>query len=183
VKSYFILIFLALLPFYKLFHFDDYCFGDEDLLLVAALTIVFIIALITIVFNDLYTISFGKELFNFKPLIIGGIFFIVLFLGLKLHDKSFFKNEFQSFKIQEKEPNDVEMKLFGDATFELKTSFSNYSCYKKGTYIYKKDSLFLYITNKNYKESSIDSIYIYYKKEKLLNPKDSLLPKFLFQSK
>ncbi|TXD54075.1 MULTISPECIES: hypothetical protein [unclassified Polaribacter] len=183
IKRYFLLIFLALLPIYKLFHFDDYCFGDEDLLVVGVLTIVFVIVFITNVFNDLYTISFGKEMFNFKPLIIAGVFFTALFLGLKFHDKNFFKNEFQTFKSQKKNTNDVEIKLFGDATFEFKTTFSNYSCVQKGTYFYRKDSLFLNKTIISSKEQVFDSVYIFSKVNKLLISTDSLLPNFLLQKR
>jgi hypothetical protein len=183
IKKYFLLIFLALLPFYKLFHFDDYCFGDEDLLVVGALTIVFVVALITIVFNDLYTISYGKELFNFIPLIIAGVFFISLFLGLKLHENSLFKNEFQSFKIQQKDANTSEIKLFKNATFEYKTSFSNYNCVKKGTYFYEKDALFLNMNHKTSKETILDSAYIFNKMNNFLVPKDRFRPKFILQTR
>jgi hypothetical protein len=181
-KRHFLLIFLALLPFYKLVHFDDYCFGDEDLLVIGALTIVFVIAFIAIVFNDLYTISFGKEMFNFMPLIIAGVFFLSLVLGLKLHENSIFKNEVQSFKIQQKGTYSAEIKLFGDATFEFKTIFLNYNCVKKGTYFYRKDALYLKKLDSVSKETILDSVYVFNKVDKLLKPIDSLLPKFILQN-
>lgn len=182
-KRYFLLIALAIVPFYRLFHFDDYCFGDKDLLLIAGLTIIFVIAFIVVVFNNLYGISLRKELFNFRPIIIAGVFTICLLLGLKFHEKSLFKNEVQVFKTQKKDAKFYEIKLFEDATFEFRTAFSNYNCVKKGTYFYKKDSLFLNRTHRSKKEDYLDSVYILNRTTNFLNPTNSLLPKFRVQSR
>ncbi|MGK0414061.1 MAG: hypothetical protein ACJA1B_002280, partial [Polaribacter sp.] len=159
-KRYFLLIALAIVPFYRLFHFDDYCFGDKDLLLIAGLTIIFVIAFIVVVFNNLYGISLRKELFNFRPIIIAGVFTLSLLFGLKFHENSLFKNEVQVFKTQKKDGKFYEIKLFEDTTFEFRTVFSNYNCVKKGIYFYKKDSLFLNRTHKSKNEDYLDSLYI-----------------------
>jgi hypothetical protein len=180
-KRYFLLIALAILPFYKLFHADDYCFGDEDLVIIAGLTVLFVIAFIVVVFNNLYGISLRKELFNFRPLIIAGVFTISLLIGLKFHQKNLFKNELQVFKTEEKDAKYFEIKLFEDATFEFKTVFSHYNCVKKGTYFYQKDSLFLNQTNKS--EVNLDSLYMLNTTTNFLNPKNSLLPKFRLQTR
>lgn len=80
-KRYLLLIFLALLPFYKLYHPEDYCFGDVDLVIIGGLTILFVITFLSIVFYNLYSIALKKELFNFRPLIIATVFAFFL-IGL-----------------------------------------------------------------------------------------------------
>ncbi len=182
-KRYFLLISLALVPFYKMFHSGDYCFGDEDLLIIAILSVVFIIALIAVIFHNLYTISERRELFNYRPLIIGGVFFISLFIGLNFHQENFQKNKMQFFIIKNKELDKAQIKLFADFTFEFKTTFDTYNCVKKGTYYFKNDSLLLNKEKKDLNESFFDSIYIYNKANKLLKPMNSLLPKFILQER
>ncbi|AUC20290.1 hypothetical protein, partial [Polaribacter reichenbachii] len=133
-KRYILLILLALLPFYKLIHPDDYCFGDVDLVIIGGLTIIFIITFLAIFFYNLYKITIKKELFNFRPLIITAVFAVVFNRALEYHDKAIFKDKFQVFNSFSKEKALLEIILYDDATFEFKTIYDNSYCVEKGTY-------------------------------------------------
>jgi hypothetical protein len=177
-KRYFLLILLALLPFYKLIHLDDYCFGDVDLLAIGALSVLFTIALITIVFYNLYRISLRNELFNFRPLIIAGVFGIALFFGLKYHNKNPFKDIKYSFIANNTRSINSKLLLFTDGTFELKIIKFKNNCHFRGTYTYKSDSLF-FKTNTNLdKNMGLDSIYFFDKSKVQLIPKNQNSLKF-----
>lgn len=177
-KRYFLLIFLAIIPFYKLIHLDDYCFGDVDVFAVVMLAIVFAIAFITIVFYNLYRISLRNELFNFRPIFIAGVFLISLLLGLKFHNNNPFKSKVNVFKSTSEENEELEIVLFKDNTFEFKTSFNHNTCVEKGTYFFKNDSLFLNKNNKTKTTAIFDSVYVFNKTYLILEPKDNSLQKF-----
>ena len=177
-KRYFLLIFLAILPFYKLFHFGDYCFGDVDLFYFALLSIVFAIAFIATVFYNLYRISLRNELFNFRPLIIAGVFSLAMFLGLKYHNNNPFKSKVEVFKSISKENEQLEIVLFDNNTFEFKITFNHNTCVEKGTYYFKKDVLILDKNNKVNGNTLFDNVYTFNKTYHSLTPKDSLLEKF-----
>ncbi|WP_439131806.1 hypothetical protein [Polaribacter sp.] len=149
-KRYILLIVLAFLPFYRLIHSENYCFGDVDLLIIGGLTIVYIIAFISISFYNLYNITLTKEFFNFTPLIITFLFSMGLYYALQYHDKNLFKDKVQRFQGYSKEKASLEINLYNDNTFELKTIDPRSFCVEKGTYFYKKDTLFLK------KENNID---------------------------
>lgn len=175
-KRYFLLILLAVLPFYKLFHPDNYCFGDLDLALIGLLVILFIIVFLTVFFYNLYKITLKKELFNFRPLIIAAIFTTSLYLGLEYHDENVFKNKLQVFKSYSKEKALLEINLFDDNTFELKIINEESFCVEKGKYHFKRDTLFL---NKydNLKGNIVfDDVYIFNEIYHSLNPIYSGLP-------
>jgi hypothetical protein len=180
-KRYFLMISLAILPFYKFFHFEDYCYGDKDLVIIGMLSVPFVIALIATTFHNLYTVSERKELFNYRPLIIGLVFFIFMFIGLQFHENSLLKNKIQSFQVQIKDANDTKLILFGDDSFEFRSTFHNYGCVNKGTYFYKGDSLYIDRADKKIDNSLLDSVYFYNKAEKTLTAKNKLLPNFILK--
>lgn len=180
-KRYFVLMFLGFLPFYKLFHYDNYCFGDKDLLIVALWTVVFIIAFLAIVFQNLYTISIKKELLNVRPFIIAGVFFVALYVGLKFHDKNLFKTEVKTFKSILDKNSLLQISLFYDNTFEFKNTVDKTTCVEKGTYFIKKDTLFLNSRDKINRNVFLDSVYIINKTTNYLIPKDSSLPKLIIE--
>lgn len=177
-KRYILLILIALLPLFLLIHPDDYCFGVADLLIITGLVILFVIVFLVVVFNNLYSISLRKELFNFRPLIIAAVYAISLFFFVKYHDKNIFKTKSASFKIENITLPSSEIVLFEDNTFEFKSAFVEYTCVYKGTYKFKKQYLFLDI-NTPLKENVIfDLAYTFKKEEGLLVPKNQTFPNF-----
>lgn len=140
-KRYIFLIFIALLPLFKLIHSNDYCFGVADLLLIAAIGVVFFIAFMVILFYNLYKVSLKRELFNIRPVIIFVVFGISLFFGLKYHDKNIFKTKKEKFVTKENTLPKSELILFTDKTFELKNIKTEYTCFIKGNYLKKGDTL------------------------------------------
>lgn len=140
-KRYIFLICIALLPLFKLIHPNDYCFGVADLLLIAAIGVVFFIAFMVILFYNLYKVSLKRELFNIRPVLILVVFGISLFLGLKYHDKNIFKTVKKKYVAKENGLFNNELTLFTDKTFELKNIKTEYSCYIKGNYHKKGNTL------------------------------------------
>lgn len=161
---YILLVVIALLPLFKLIHFNDYCFGVADLLIIAAIAIIFFIAFLVILFYNLYKISLKIELFDFKPLIIFFVFAISLYYALSYHDKHISKTKKISFITYNDLENLSELHLFADKTFEYKDVKVEYSCYYNGRYKITKDTLKLEFEN-----SSFDKL------EKRFILKDSLL--------
>ena len=180
-KRHFILFILAILPFSELIHTKDYCFGDANLLLFALLSIPFVVVFLTLIFYNVYTITLRVELFNFIPLLIAGLFFTTLFLGLEYHDKNPFKNKVQVFNAIIDANTTAEIILFDDKTFELKTTIKDVSCYKKGIYNYKKDSLFLNKFSNVEKDTIFDTIYKVNEMHHSLEPVKILLPEFILK--
>lgn len=177
-KRYFLLIFLALLPFYRLIHTENYCFGDIDLVIISGLTILYIVAFLSILFYNLYKITLRKELFNFRPLLITLVFSLTIYIALEYHDKHFFKNTTQVFKSVSKEKSLLEIYLYNDNTFELKTIDLKSFCVEKGMYYYKKDTLFLNKLNKVDGNIVFGDMYIYNERNQSLKPIYSSLPSF-----
>lgn len=177
-KIHFTLIFFAILPFYNLIYFDDYCFGVADLLIITGLTIVFFISFLVIVFYDLYNLSIRKIQFNFLPLLIVLLFSISLFIGIKYQGKFLFKNVTKSYKNELGEETTSKILLFTDKTFELQQAGKNEVCVKKGTYYFKKDTLFLDKKDKSFKDIVFDSIYYFNLSENLLIPNNKTLLKY-----
>ena len=177
-KRYFLLILLALLPFYRLIHTENYCFGDNDLLIIAGFTILYIIAFLSVSFYNLYKITLKKELFNFRPLLITFVFSMVLYNTLDYHDKHFFKDKVQVFESTSKEKALLEINLFDNNTFELKTINPKSYCVEKGSYTYKKDTL--YLNKLNNVDGNIDfgDIYVYSETYHSLKPIYTGLPTF-----
>ncbi|SDS34769.1 hypothetical protein SAMN05216503_2769 [Polaribacter sp. KT25b] len=177
-KIHFTLIFFAILPFLNFIHFDDYCFGIADLLIIGGLTIMFFISFLVITFYDLYNLSIRKLRFNFLPLLIVLIFSVSLFIGVKYQGKHFLKNITKSYKNEVGEEATSKILLFTDKTFEFQQVDENEVCYKKGTYYFKNDSLFLEKNDKSVKDVVFDSIYYFSYKENLLIPINKTLPNF-----
>lgn len=180
-KRYILLIVLALFPFYRLIHKDNYCFGDVDLVIIAGPTILYIITFISIFFYNLYKITLKKELFNFRPLVITLVFSTSLYFGLEYHDKHFFKKKVQVFKSYSKEKETLEINLFNDDTFELRTIDSTLFCVEKGIYQYKNDTL--YLKKRNNLDGNIDfgDVYVLNKTYNSLEPIYSGLPIFTLE--
>ena len=176
-KRYILLIILAILPFYRFNHKDDYCFGDADLAIIGGFAVVFFIAFLVILFNNLYKITLRIELFNFRPVIILVVFSTALFFALKFHNKNVFKTEKQHFT-NISSLKDVNLYLFTDKTFEIKKKFNNYSCYYKGNFSYKGDTLFLHPKN----TIDIDSTFLFNTNKKTLISTKTRLPIFELDS-
>jgi hypothetical protein len=177
-KRYFLLILVSFLPLYFLIHPEDYCFGDAELLMVGGCVVLFFIVFLAITFYNLYKYSERLELFNFRPLIIAGIYGVFLFLFLTFHDQNFFKNEVKSFEISNNSKIQTELTLFYDGSFEYKTTENDVSCYKKGLYTLKNDSLYLNRNQKNNEKTDFDNIYFLNQKRRILVPNDKKMPIF-----
>ncbi|MFY9243374.1 MAG: hypothetical protein WAO74_10125 [Polaribacter sp.] len=177
-KRYFLLIFLAILPFYKIITFDDYCFGIRDLIVIGFFSVIFLIAFIATVFYNLYQINIQVERFNFRPLIIFGVFAISLFIGIQFKGKHILKSKVHTFKINDSSKGAAEIILYDNASFEFKTLHKEFDCVKKGTYIFTKDSLYLKRNNIDSKENLMDSLYYYNKSKRTLVPNNRKFPNF-----
>lgn len=183
-KRYIVLILLALLPFYKIIHDKNYCFGDVDLVIIAGFTVLYIIAFLAVFFYNLYKITLRKELFNYRPVIITIVFLTTLNYALEYHDKNLFKDKVQVFHSTSKENALLEINLFNDASFELKTINDDYPksfCIEKGTYLYKKDTLYLNKFNSADGSIVFGDVYIYNKTYTSLNPIYTGLPIFVLK--
>lgn len=180
-KRYLLLIILALFPFYRLFHSENYCFGDVDLVIIGGLTLMYIITFLSIFFYNLYKITLKKELFNFRPLIITFFFSMSLYYTLEYHDKNLFKEKVQVFKSYTKEKEKLKISLFKNKTFELRTIDSTSFCVEKGNYQYKNDTLFLNKRNNVDGNIVFGDIYVFNKKFQSLNPIYSGLPIFVLE--
>ena len=97
-KRYFLLIFIAIAPFYKFVHPENYCFGDVDLVIIGGYMVLFAITFLVIFFNNLYLITIKRELFNYRPVLIAVVFLIALYTTLGLHDQNIFKIKRYFFK-------------------------------------------------------------------------------------
>ncbi|WP_397445200.1 hypothetical protein [Polaribacter sp. R77954] len=177
-KRYILLIILAFFPFYRLIHPDNYCFGDVDLLIIGGLTILYIVAFLSISFYNLYNITLKKELFNFIPLVITFFFSMSLYYTLQYHDKNIFKDRVQEFKSYSKEKSTLEINLFADKTFELKTIDPRDFCVERGTYFFKKDTLFLKKDNNVDGNIDFGDVYFFNKTYGSLKPIYRGLPTF-----
>lgn len=144
-KRYILLIVIAILPLFKLIHPNDYCFGIADLFIIGAIAVAFFIAFLVVLFYNLYKISLKVELFNYRPILIFVVFGVCLYLGVSYHDQHIFKTESNSFITSSSNDLNGKLLLFTDGTceFELKYESARYSCFYKGNYFYKKDSLIL----------------------------------------
>jgi hypothetical protein len=183
-KRYIVLILLALLPFYKIIHNKNYCFSDVDLVIIGGLTVLYIIAFLAVFFYNLYKITLKKELFNFRPLVITLVFLTTLYYALEYHDQNLFKEKVQIFHGTSKEDSLLEINLFNDDSFELKTINEDYPksfCVEKGTYYYKKDTLFLNKFNNVDGNIVFGDVYIYNKTYTSLNPIYTGLPIFVLK--
>lgn len=170
-KRYILLILLSILPFYKIIHFGDYCINDVDYLVVAFLSILVLVTFLSIVFFNLYQISIQRELFNYRPLLIFGVFLVALYVGLKFPDKTFLKSSMYQFSNKIDNKSSVKIILFNDNSFRFKTKYTNEICVKKGTYRFENDSLFLKLDSFSKMETILDTIYYFNKTEKKLLPK------------
>ncbi|WP_026776685.1 hypothetical protein [Polaribacter sp. Hel_I_88] len=178
-KRYFLLIFLAIAPFYKFIHPENYCFGDVDLVIIGGFMVLFAITFLVIFFNNLYLITIKKELFNFRPVIITVVFLIALYTTLGLHDKNIFQEKIKTYKGFSKEKDQLEINLFDDNTFELKIIYPKSYCVEKGEYSFKNDTLLLDKYNKVKGNIIFDDMYVYNDTQKSLNPIYSGLPVFV----
>lgn len=180
-KRYILLIILCLLPFYKIIHFDDFCIDDADYLMVAFLSIIVFITFLVIVFFNLYHISLRKELFNYRPLLIFGVFLVALFLGLKYPNIFLLKIAEQQFIQQIDQNTSINITLFKDKTFILKTKKLNGFCSQYGIFSLEKDTLTL---NKNQKfetASYLDSLYFFDRINKILVSKSPNFPSLILK--
>jgi len=156
-KRYIFLIFLAVLPFYKFYHPEDYCFGDKDLVVVWGFIILFTIPFLVILFYNLYEFSLKKILFDFRPVIILVLFLIGLYIAFNHQHNIFFKKEILKFKITNSLKG-ITITLYEDSTFVLQKSFTNYDCFYNGEFDKKNDTLLFKIPQKI---NDLEDTYIY----------------------
>ena len=180
-KRYFLLIFIAIAPFYKFVHPENYCFGDTDLVIIGGFMVLFAITFLVIFFNNLYLITIKRELFNYRPVLIAVVFLIALYTTLGLHDQNIFKDQVKVYKGFSKEKDVLEINLYDDNTFELKIIYDKSYCVEKGAYSFKSDTLLLNKYNKVKGNIIFDDMYIYNNTYKSLNPIYSSLPAFVLK--
>lgn len=182
-KRYILLILLSILPFYKVIHFGDYCINDVDYLVVAFLAILVLVTFLAIVFFNLYQISVHRELFNYRPLLIFGVFLVALYVGLKFPDVTILRNSVQEFSYKLDSKSFAKIILFDDHSFRFKTKYLKELCVKNGTYYFENDSLFLKLDLSSKNENVLDSLYYFNKTENKLFPKSANFPNFKLVSK
>lgn len=178
-KRYILLIILSILPFYKIIHFGDYCINDVDYLVIAFLSILVLVAFLSIALFNLYQISIHRELFNHRPYLIFTVFLVALYLGLKLQGKEVFKDQKQQFSIQISDEAFANIILYNDKTVRLKTKYVDEICVNKGTYYFNNDRLFITTFNGDQRREVFDTSYYYNKEMKTLEPTLDNLPKFI----
>lgn len=177
-KRYILLIILSILPFYKIIHFDDYCINDVDYLVIAFLSIIVLITFLATLFYNLYLISIHKELFNYRPLLIFGVFSIALYFGIKFPDYTFFKEVNYEFSYKKNSKYTSNIILYDDTTFIFKTKLATESCKKNGNYFFRNDSLFLKLNHSTKNPEIFDSVYFFDRNQKKLFPKTANYPIF-----
>lgn len=177
-KRYILLIILSILPFYKIIHFGDYCINDVDYLIITFLSIIVLVTFIASLFYNLYQISIHRELFNYRPFFIFGIFSIALYIGIKNPDILLFKSVNQQFQYQIDATSQAKILLFKDNTFLYKTKYTNETCTKHGTYYFKNDSLFLKLNSGLNNQKFLNRVYFFDKNENKLIPESIDLPTF-----
>lgn len=172
-KRYLLLILIALLPLINLIHCNDYCFGVKELLIITGFIIFFIIVFLVILFNNFYNIALKRELFNYRPVLIAVVYFIVLSLLLNFHDENVFKTKIHLFETQNTPKDLRKLLLFSDNYFELKVVQKHQRCIYSGSFSFKEDTLRL----KFHKSSkySLDTLFNYSKNtQQLLSLNTSL---------
>lgn len=177
-KRYILLIILSILPFYKIIHFDDYCMNDVDYLVIAFLSIIVLITFLATLFYNLYLISIHKELFNYRPLLIFGVFSIALYFGVKYPDYTIIKSIDFEFSHKKHSKYAAKIILYNDNTFLFKTKMAAESCAKYGNYFFRNDSLFLNLNHSTKNPEIFDSVYFFDKNQKKLIPKTANFPIF-----
>ena len=103
---------------------------------------------------------------------------MTLYNTLDYHDKHFFKDKIQMFESVSKEKSLLEINLFDDKTFELKTINPKSFCVEKGSYYFKKDTLFLSKLNNVDGNIVFGDVYVINKSNRSLKPIYSGLPIF-----
>lgn len=161
---YIFLIILAVLPYYKFFHDDDYCFGDADLVVIGIYFVVFLIPFWVIFFYNLYKVSIKKESINIVLVIIFISNVSALYIALKYHNENVFKTKVHEV-VQDEQDYVLELCLFDDSTFEYRKISDKISCYFIGNYTVKNDSIYLAFFNENTK--SLKERFLYQKKDTL----------------
>lgn len=172
-KRHILLFLIGLLPFIKLIHLNDYCFGVSDLLIISGIAIVYIIAFLVIFFYNLYKISLKKELFNYITLIVLGSNSLLLFLGIMFHNKAITKEKKQLFVSKLINDKIHKIHLYNDATFDYKIETEIETCTKSGNYVVNKDTITLFYNNKNSLNKKTQNL-IYSKNLKEIYTKDSI---------
>ena len=188
-KRYILLILIALLPLHKLIHQEDYCFGEDDLVIIGVYAVMFFVVFLVIVFNNFYMITLKRELFNIRPIIIGVVYALCLGLLLIYHDKEPFKTETASYLLEDNELDPTRVVLFKNNTFDYqKTSNRVISnnlvttvCHSKGTYKIDKDSIFFNFQNKELNGINLDTAYN--NSEEFLFPKNDSFDKLSLENK
>lgn len=178
-KRYLILLLLAFLALYNVYHFNDFCYDVLNTFLFLVFSVLFALVFLIITFYNLYKISLKEEFFDFVPGILCLFFFSLVFLSVNYPDTYFHKSTVKSFKsLNESSLNSYKIILFDDMTFESKTILEKSECTQKGSYYFKNDSLYLEKNNKLQEDRFFDSIYGYNKKGGLLTPTSAGLETF-----
>lgn len=178
-KRYILLILIALLPLHKFIHQEDYCFGEDDWVIIGVYATLFFVAFLAIIFNNFYMITLKKELFNIRPVIIGVVYTIGLVFFIFYHNDLPFKTKTQLFLLLDDELDPTEIQLFEDNTFQYqKTSNRIISnnlvttiCYSKGSFDIRNDSIYFNFNNSTLNGSYLDNVYA------ISASKDTLYPK------
>lgn len=169
-KRYLGLILIALLPLTFLIHFGDYCFGVKELLIIIGLAIFFVITFLVILFHNLYSIALKKELFNYRPFLIGVVYLVVLSLLLNYHDAYLFKTKKSVFETNNSLEEVKKITFFTDKQFELKMKQKHYRCVYKGSFNVSGEIVYLNFNQKNH--PLIDTVFYYSKNRKQLFSKN-----------
>ncbi len=136
--KYCILVFLGLLTIKRHIHFGDYCTGMPDGLAWILFSFLFLLFVIIYFIIDIYRKKFDKYVVI--------IFTIVVALNigsLTIFESVFSKSIYLKGIIQKEDYRDKHIELYKNKTFKIEIKEIEWSCYFKGEYEIKKDSLIL----------------------------------------
>ena len=177
-KRYLLLILIGLLPLYKFIHPNDYCFGEDDIVIVGTYAVLFFIVFLAILFNNFYMITLKKELVNYRPVLIAVVYSIGFTFLVQNHTSSYFKEKAELFLLQDQELDPTRVQLFQDNTFEYQKTTNRVVsnnlittiCYSKGEYEIKDDAIYFRFNDQQLNDNYLDKVY------RFNQSKDSLIP-------
>jgi len=167
LKSSIILLTLGIFMVKSIILFGDGCKDQGDGFLFIFLTICYLISFILIQIRSGIKKNRNEEHYNFTPLVITLFLFIAVFL-------SFNQDSFESTTILK--ANSIKhhtLNLRKNSTFKIQIRFVEASCFNKGKYLIKEDTIILLDENiENKTDSIFYNKYLINRKLNLLYPVD-----------
>lgn len=136
--KYCLLTFFGLLTIERYINFGDYCTGMPDGLAWIFFWFIFLIALLIYIGIDIYKKKFDKYV----------LIILFLFLGLNVSLTPIIefvstRNIYLNGNIEKDNSRDKHIQLYKDNRFKLDIKYVEWTCFFKGEYLIKQDSLIL----------------------------------------